>query len=277
VLEEAGLTRHSFDGSSELLETLRKTVNRDFPPARIDTMDASINWAECATLTRVPAANGSSPLGPEDVVRVEMLALVHPGVRWGWYYPVENPDSPALDIMNVKYLLASPKAGELLKNNPRYRHVASLPGNELYENLKVLPRYFVADSVSQAWLNEAERLIRYGGLVAVTEEPVDLDANAFSAGGSVRALSYEPDSLELEVNTRRQAFLVLSEAFYPGWKAWIDDRPTEICRTNIAFRGVVVPAGIHRMRMEFRPNIFYISLGVSMFTVALVAGICSRW
>ena len=107
---------------------LRKTVNRDFPPARIDTMDASINWAECATLTRVPAANGSSPLGPEDVVRVEMLALMHPGVRWGWYYQVENPDSPALDIMNVKYLLASAKAGELLKNNPRYRLVATFPG-----------------------------------------------------------------------------------------------------------------------------------------------------
>ena len=106
-------------------------------------MDASINWAECATLTRVPAAIGSSPLALENIVKLQLLALAHPGVRWGWYYQVENPDSPVLDIMNVKYLLVSPKAGALLKTRPRYRLAETLPGNELYENLSVLPRYFL--------------------------------------------------------------------------------------------------------------------------------------
>ena len=272
VLQEPGLTREAFDGSADLLETLRRTVNRDFPPARIDTMDASINWAECATLTRVPAANGSSPLGPEDVVRVQMLALQHPGVRWGWYYQVENPDSPVLDIMNVKYLLVSSKAAEGLKSDLRYRHVASLPGNELYENLKVLPRYFLADEVRHASLDEA--LIRSGvdlRHTALTEAPVQMGRDARVPFGSVRALSYEPDSLELEVNTPWTSFLVLSEAFYPGWQAWIDDRPSEIYRTDMAFRGLVVPAGRHRVRMQFRPRIFFISLGVSMVTLALVA------
>src|ERR1019366_3119941 len=221
VLQEPGLTREAFDGSVDLLQTLRGTVNRDFPPARIDTMDASINWAECATLTRVPAANGSSPLAPEDIVRVQMLALVHPGVRWGWYYQAENPDSPVLDIMNVKYLLVSSKAAAELKTKPRYRHAASLPGNELYENLTVLPRYFLVTQVRQASTDEAERLIESGQVdlhrTALTEEPVNLMPDARGeAPGSVRALSYEPDSLELEVTTGRPSFLVLSESFYPG-------------------------------------------------------------
>ena len=275
VLEEAGLTRESFDGSADLLAGVRGMVNRDFPPARIDTMDASINWAECATLTRVPAANGSSPLALENIVRLQMLALLHPGVRWGWYYQVENPDSPVLDIMNVKYLLVSSKAAEGLRTRPRYRLAASLPGNELFENLTVLPRYFLVSSVRQASTEESERLIRKGEVdlhrTALTEQAVALPAGAEAGQGSVRTLHYEPESLELEVRSPGAAILVLSEAFYPGWEGWIDDRPAEIYRTDIAFRGLVMPGGTHRVRLAFRPGILAVSSAVSSITAGLVA------
>ena len=276
VLEEPGLTRDTFDGSLDLLQTVRDTVNRDFPPARIDTMDASINWAECATLTRVPAAHGSSPLGLEAIMRLQMLALVHPGVRWGWYYQVENPDSPVLDIMNVKYLLVSPKAAEMLKNRPRYRHVASLSGNELFENLNVLPRFFLV------WENKPppvdfERLIQSGQAdlrrVAYSDAVPQGGPSAIdSPPGSARALSYEPGSLELETDTDAEGcFLVLSEAWYPGWRATVDGKPAEIYRTDIAFRGMPVPRGKHRVRMEFHPPIFDLSRAVSAVALALLA------
>ena len=276
VLQEPGLTRDAFDGSTDLLETMRNTTSRDFPPARIDTMDGSINWAECATLTRVPAANGSSPLGLENIVRLQMLALNRPGVRWGWYYQVENPDSSVLDIMNVKYLLAGPKAAEVLKARPRYRHVASLPGNELFENLTVLPRYFFVPGARQASDSEIERQIRNGEVdlhhSALTEKEVPMMPSA-ALGGTVRALTYEPHSLELEVIAQDKSFLVLSEAYYPGWQAWIDGHPSEIYRTDLAFRGMVVPIGTHRIRMEFHPQIFDIARALSAITLALVAGL----
>jgi len=275
VMTEPGLTRESFDGSSDLLQTLRGIVNRDFPPARIDTMEASINWAECATLTRVPAANGSSPLALENVVRLQMMALRHPGVRWGWYYQVEDPDSPVLDIMNVKYLLVSSKAAEMLKTRPRFRHVASLPGNELFENLTVLPRYFLVSDVRQASDAESERLIRSGQIqlsqTALTEQDVHYSPCA-SKNGGVRTLAYEPNALELETDTACESFLVLSEAYYPGWNVWIDGRASEIHRTNLAFRGMVVPGGKHRIRMQFQPAIFNLSRLISAVTLALVAG-----
>jgi hypothetical protein len=281
VLEEPGLTREAFDGSSELLQTLRQIVNRDFPPARIDTMGASINWAECATLTRVPTANGSSPLGLENPIRLEMLALVHPGVRWGWYYQVENPNSPVLDIMNVKYLLADSIAANALKSNPRYRLAASLPGNELYENTEVLPRYFFPSIVvRQATDDEALRLIRDGAVnlryTALTDEPVALPPPSVAPTRFVRTIDYQSDSLELETQGGGGGFLVLSESFYPGWQAWVDGHPTKIYRTDVAFRGVVVPPGSHRIKMRFQPRIFWVSLGISMITLALVAAMAVR-
>ena len=278
VLEEPGLTRESFNGSTELLQAMRGLVGRDFPPARIDTMDAGINWAECATLTRVPAANGSSPLALENIVRLQMLALMRPGMRWGWYYEVENPDSPVLNIMNVKYLVVSPKAAGLFKTRPAWRHAASLPGNEVFENQKVLPRFFLVQQVRKATDSEIERMIRTNEVnlneTALTDQPIDIAPSSAGPTGTVRALSYRQDSLELEVIADASpAFLVLSEAWYPGWQAWIDSQPSEIYRTDLAFRGLVVPRGKHRVRMEFHPPIFDLSRGVSGITFVLVAAL----
>ena len=87
----------------------------------------------------------------------------------------------------------------------------------------------------------------------------------------MKALKYEPGPIELSAQTPRGGLLVLSETDYPGWKAWLDDRPTRIYSTDIALRGVIVPAGAHRVRMEFRPPILPISLGISLATAILLA------
>ncbi len=45
VKQEPGVTRDAFDGSPALLNGVRSRVNRDTPPSRIDTVDASMFWA----------------------------------------------------------------------------------------------------------------------------------------------------------------------------------------------------------------------------------------
>jgi hypothetical protein len=234
TLEEPGLTRYAFDGSADLLQSLRDIVNRDFPPARIDTMDSSVNWAECAALTRVPTAGGSSPLALEAVMRLRLQTLLQPGLRSGWYYQVENPDAPALDLMSVKYILAGPKAVPRLNADSRYRHVMSLPGSELYENLETLPRF------------------------------------RLNTEGRVRTIRYKPNTLELQVSTAVPAELTLAESYYPGWHAWIDNRPTEIKRVEGAFRGISLSAGQHVVRMEFRPGILRIGMMITFSALVVV-------
>jgi uncharacterized membrane protein YfhO len=64
--------------------------------------------------------------------------------------------------------------------------------------------------------------------------------------------------------------LVLSETYYPGWKAWIDDQPTQIYPTDIALRGIVVTAGQHRIRVEFQPVLLHIALAISAATAILL-------
>jgi hypothetical protein len=276
--QEPGVTRDAFHGSRTLMEGVRSRVNRDVPPSRIDTVGGSMFWTIAAPITQIPSANGVSPLAPDLIIQLRLF--LHDGFRWGWYYPLEKLDSPVLDLLNARYVLAGPDAVERVRAVPRFRHVASLPGNELFENLTVMPRFFLVHQVRLAGsLAEARALIDRREIdlrrAAIVEEPISLPPGG-SGADSVKVVEYEPNSLELAVESRGSSMLVASETHYPGWQAWVDDRPVPIHRVDIALRGVIVPDGSHRVRMEFRPTILWISLAVSLCAFALVAALY-RW
>jgi hypothetical protein len=268
VRQEPGVIRTAFDGSAALLDGVRSRVNLELPPARVDTVDAGMFWSIAGPITGVPSANGVSPLAPDLIVQLRLF--LHDGFRWGWYYPLEKLDSPVLDLLNARYVVTSAKAAERLKVVPRFRHVASLPGNELFENLTAMPRFFLvhqtrlAGSLAEARAAIDRREIDFRQ-TALTEEPIPLPRAAEGAE-AVRVIEYQPNSLELEVESRGTSLLVAAETEYPGWKAWVDGRPEAIHRVDIAFRGVVVPGGSHRVRMEFRPIILSVSLGITLAT-----------
>ena len=69
-------------------------------------------------------------------------------IRWGWNYPLEKLDSPVLDLMNVRYIIAGRADAARVAAVRKFRHVASLPGNELFENTSVLPRYFLVHQLA---------------------------------------------------------------------------------------------------------------------------------
>jgi uncharacterized membrane protein YfhO len=77
--------------------------------------------------------------------------------------------------------------------------------------------------------------------------------------------------LALDVESPQPAFLVTSEAHYPGWRAFLDGVETPIAMTNAAFRGLPVPAGRHRVEMRFEPAILARAAAVSIAGLALLA------
>jgi uncharacterized membrane protein YfhO len=61
------------------------------------------------------------------------------------------------------------------------------------------------------------------------------------------------DRVELIAQTSAPTYLALSDVYYPGWTATIDDQPTDLYPADFAFRAVLVPAGSHRVRIQFEP------------------------
>ena len=267
---EPGFGDNQFEGNAELLQGIRKLTGTTNPPGRIDTVDDSMNWAVAARFIGVPDANGNDPLALFRTVQVRRIFTG--GERWGRYYEVADPDSNVLSLLNVRFLLSrTPVESE------QFTKIAELPGRTVYENRSALPRFFLVGRIQQAanpeqaiaFLQSQEfdprSIAVVEGAVAFSEPARDEPA------GTVRVVDYRSPRVVLDVESPQQAFLVTSEAHYPGWRAFLDGVETPIAMTNAAFRGLPVPAGRHRVEMRFEPAILARSAAVSITGLVLLA------
>lgn len=107
-------------------------------------------------------------------------------------------------------------------------------------------------------------------------EPIESSAQAQTS--LVENRNYGPTSMEFLVTTTGRGLLVVSEVFYPGWQAFVNDSPAPIYRVDGLLRGVVVPAGRSVVR-EYRP--LSVRLGAVLTLAAMVAtaalGFLSLW
>jgi hypothetical protein len=96
------------------------------------------------------------------------------------------------------------------------------------------------------------------------------------AEAAVEFLADEPQRVLLRVQAREPGPLVLSDTYYPGWRATVDGVPVLIRRANHAFRMVCVPAGDHRVEFTFQQPGFRLGLALTALSgaaaVTLLAG-----
>jgi len=70
--------------------------------------------------------------------------------------------------------------------------------------------------------------------------------------------------------------LVLSDLLYPGWHAMLDDEATPLYATNGLFRGVIVPAGAHRVEMRYFPQSLRWGLGLMAMALFILCAFLAR-
>ncbi len=80
-------------------------------------------------------------------------------------------------------------------------------------------------------------------------------------------ISYKPNEIQLEVNMRKRGLLFLSEIYYPGWKAYVNNRSTKIYQANYTFRAIFLERGNHRIRLVFDPWPFKTGAAGSLITL----------
>lgn len=105
--------------------------------------------------------------------------------------------------------------------------------------------------------------------VRITRAYVMSDPN--DDGSRLRILSRSANRAEIETGPLDGSrLLVFTDAYYPGWRAYLDGSETPILRANDAFKAVVVPPGTHRVEFVFRPVRVYIGAGISLATLLAV-------
>ncbi len=62
---------------------------------------------------------------------------------------------------------------------------------------------------------------------------------------------YRENSVTIRVKLPQKGILVLTDSYYPDWKAEVDGQTTKIYLANYNFRAIVVPEGEHKIIFKY--------------------------
>jgi hypothetical protein len=126
--------------------------------------------------------------------------------------------------------------------------------------------YRVGDPLPRAWVVHGARIATDAQALAL------LDAEAFDPraaavlppqagdlalpgegepGDAVRVVESASGRLVLEVTARAGGLLVISQPFYPGWRAQVDGQPVSISRVDYLLQGLPLEVGSHRVELTY--------------------------
>jgi hypothetical protein len=133
---------------------------------------------------------------------------------------------------------------------------------KIYENLGALPRAFVVHR-AEVSVGDEQTITR------LRDPAFDPAQAAVLAGGQPLAgagsspsatttpaqiTRYTPEEVVVEASTDAPGYLLLTDTFYPGWRASVDGQPAEILRADEMFRAVRLEPGRHQVEFRYQPD-----------------------
>ncbi len=184
-------------------------------------------------------------------------------------------------VMPQAYLASHPEADAFVRDAGLVPLGIEQPPFALFANPHAVPRAFVTYAARPA-PPTAELLAAIArddfdplaGSWVDGETGLPPDAHG-APGHPARIVEDGERVVEIEATLERPGLVVLGDAFYPGWYATLDGTPVDILPTNHLFRGVVAPAGTHRIRFEYRP--WSVRLGIAASAVGWTAIAVLAW
>ena len=209
-----------------------------------------------------------------------------------------EPQDRTLDVFNVRYVFVPPSfVTDHLNDQTRWREVflqrdpaKPYADYRIFENLRVLPRAWLAEKAKTAWEGDQLKLIR-GQIIDPDFDPrrtalvdpdtakllnPDLSQNLQPEGGAtnkVSIISRTPTKLFVETTASKASLLVLSEMDYPGWNVKIDGKEADLLRVDYNLRGVQVSEGKHVVELSYWPDSLTKGAIISLMTALGLLGI----
>ncbi|MDW8101428.1 MAG: oligosaccharide flippase family protein [Anaerolineae bacterium] len=196
--------------------------------------------------------------------------------QWDLLYnrisPIYTPfrealNSPLLDLLNVKYIITTQEI-----NNPGYTLVYE--GEvRVYRNEDYLPRAFVSScalTVEETELPHVLQKMTSPKCVVLEKGPKPWqyspeDPPLPEASGEIekaQIVSYSPTEVVVSATLKERGLLVLTDAFFPGWKAHDGKKELKLFRAYGNFRAVILDSGTHLVRFKYSP----MSLKLGLYT-----------
>ncbi len=148
-----------------------------------------------------------------------------------------------LNMLNTKYVVLNPNQKAVLNTN------ANGPA-WFVANVKI-----AADANQEMTLSAGKKLgSSKENAVVQTEFKAQLQGLGTDSTAQIKLTAYAPSHLAYQAQSKAKQLVVFSEMYYPaGWSCYIDGYAVASLRANYLLRGVVVPAGKHKIEWKFEP------------------------
>ncbi|MCU1281982.1 MAG: hypothetical protein JWM53_5528, partial [bacterium] len=172
-------------------------------------------------------------------------------------------DTPLVDLLNVRWFIGT--AAPAPHWIERFRPTPGAPPHAVHEpvwdpqlavweNPRVLPRAFVVHHAT-VLPDDAAQARALVHLDPRSDVILDATPSPLPAGSGLepaRVTVLERKRVVVEADAATAGVLVMSDAWYPGWRATVDGAPAPLLRADYAMRGVALPAGRHVVEFTFR-------------------------
>lgn len=148
-----------------------------------------------------------------------------------WAYPVWK--GKKYQIVYVDSLFS------LYKNTTVIHRPSLYYQYEVMQDPKLLLQRFYMDSFD------------FRSKLLLEEKPTIPSLASVSKNGTVTVKKNLPRELDVIVDSPEKGFLFLSDNYYPGWNATVNNSHVKIYRADYAFKAVEVPRGISEVRFFF--------------------------
>ncbi len=185
-------------------------------------------------------------------------------------------DSPLLHLLGVRYLLTTQTVTHsdwtLVYDDEVkvYRNERAAPRAFVVHSAHVMPRAWVFGSLTTFDLRRTVLLADQDAPAAYVVGCQDCAPSSQPA-----IVSYKPNEVVISATLDKPGWLVLTDSYFSGWRAYDNEREVPILRANGAFRAVQLEAGAHTVRFRYSPMSvrlgFYGSFLAAM-ALALLAG-----
>jgi hypothetical protein len=148
----------------------------------------------------------------------------------------------------------------------------------LYANEGALPRAFTIESYrSTTSAKEGSKLLFSESFdphrQAIVEGTIETAAEHHSSRVEpCQYLELDPQKFRVKTEAKNKSLLVVANGYDPGWSCTIDEKDAKVFPANVAFLGVMVPAGEHTVEFNYRPRTLNFSLCCSALAISFGGG-----
>ncbi len=171
---------------------------------------------------------------------------------------------PRMAILRTRYVVAEQGVEELSDPLPRFL---------LLREYRVLDEPGIVETLLEESFDPRR--------TALLESEPQPAPDAGGSDGSVRALEESTDHLVLEVELSSPALLLVTDAYAGGWRAFLEtgapQRELPVLPADLVLRAVALPAGAHRLRLEYAPPGFRVGRWISLASLGIYAGCAGAW